>query len=73
MLQLPAETGAEWKLRLNPTTIAQEVLKLLGYIDEPNWVDLGSLLHEKGILTVARERSTSSLEDLHQSFEGTNR
>ncbi len=73
MHQLPAETGADWKFRLNPTRIAQEVLKLLGYIDEPSWVDLGSLLHEKGILTVARERSTYSLEDLQQAYEDSRR
>ena len=73
MHQLPAKTGADWKFRLNPTRIAQEVLKILGIIDQTSWVDLGSLLHEKGILAVARERTIYSLDDLHQSFDSLNR
>lgn len=69
MHQLPVDSGADWRLLLNSTRLPQELLKLLGEDYEPARVNLGFLLHAKGIMTVTRDRSSYSLEDLQQAFD----
>jgi len=69
MHQLPAGSGADWRLQLNPTTLFQELLKLLGNGVAPSRVDLGLLLHGKGIITSTRDRAQYTLEDIYDGFE----
>ena len=73
MHQLPADMGADWRAFLNSAMFSQQLLTLLGENVEPGWMNLGLLLHEKGILTVARERSAYSLADIHQVLEESKR
>lgn len=67
MHQLPADTGADWKILLNPTMLSQELLKLLGSNAQPSRVDLGFLLHAKGLMNLVRERAQYTLEEIRQA------
>lgn len=69
MHQLPGDTGADWKILLNPTKFSQELLKLLGSGVRPSRVDLGLLLHGAGLMNLLRKRAHYTLEDIRQAVE----
>lgn len=69
MHQLPGDTGADGKILLNPTKLSQELLKLLGSGVQPSRVDLGFLLHGKGLMNLLRERAQDTLEEIRQAVE----
>ena len=72
MHQLRGDSGVHQDFRLNPVRLAQELLEMLGEGNDSSRVDnLGRLVHEKGIFTVARERSPYSQEDLQQAFDNS--
>ena len=74
MHQLPAASGADRTLILNPTRLSQELLKLLGEGVEPRHVsraDVGLQLHAKGLANLVRERGQGhyTLEDIRQAVK----
>ena len=69
MHQLTGGIGADWKILLNPTTLSQELMKLLGSGVQPGPADLGFLLHGRGLMNLVRERAQYTLEEIRQAVE----
>jgi hypothetical protein len=73
MHQLPAATGADGKLLLNPGRFSFELMNLLGIGDAHRAWDLAFMLHVKGLGAVKRERAQSSLEDVLKAVDPAKR
>ncbi len=74
MHQLPAASGADRDLVLNPTRFLQELFRLFGDGVEPNRTsrdDLGLQLHWEGLANMTRERGEYTLEHVHEAFEAS--
>lgn len=72
MHQLPGESGAPRDLVLYPTKLSEELALLMDDGVEPSSAsreDLGLQLHGSGLMTLARDRSEFSMEDLQDAFE----
>lgn len=74
MHQLPGESGAPRELVLYPTKLSEELAMLMDDGVEPSSTSreaLGLQLHGSGLLTLARDRSGYSMEDLKEAFEAS--
>ncbi len=71
MHQLPAATGADGKLLLNPGRFSHELIKLLGRGDAHMAWDRAFMLHAKGLGALKRGRAQSSLEDVLEAVYPT--
>ena len=72
MHQLPGESGAPRDLVLYPTRLSEELMKLMDRGVEPSPTsrdDLGLQLHGSGLMTLARDRSKFTMEELYEAFE----
>lgn len=69
MHQLPADTGADPSLLLNPARLAHETLKAMGLVARPERTDLGLWLHGEGVTNAARRRTEYSLTDVQQATQ----
>ena len=72
MHQLPTESGVDRDRVLYPTRLSDELIKLLGdgvESDQSSRASLGLQLHGKGLMTLARDRSQYTMEDLQDAFE----
>ncbi len=64
MHQLPAETGADGKLILNPGKFASELLNLFGEGDLRKAWDMAFILHLNGLNALRKEGIHSSMDDV---------